>query len=61
MATTSCERRCSAFYFTEDTFDGVPIPIRNHLESIPIFVENRAEIARTIDEKLGITELASSV
>ena len=40
MVEIRCKRRCSTFYLPEDTFDGIPIPVGNHLEPIAIFVED---------------------
>jgi hypothetical protein len=61
MAKAICERGCSTFYFTKDTFDGVPIPIRRHLESVAIFIKNSSKIVRSIDEKDSLIEPAVSV
>lgn len=61
MAEVICDRLCSRFYFTKHTFDGVSIPARHHLESVAVFVENCAEIARSVDRKLGIAGQTSSV
>jgi predicted neuraminidase len=35
--------------------------VRNHLESVSIFVEDSAEIARAVDEKHGVVKLASTM
>ena len=44
------ELLCSAFYFSKNTFDSVPIPVRNVLKSEAVPVEGGVEPRALIDE-----------
>ena len=61
MVETICKRWCSSFYFPKDAFDGIPIPVRNHLESIAIFVKDSYQVVGIINEKFDIIELVLAV
>jgi hypothetical protein len=42
---------CSSFNFSKNTFDGIPIPMCNMLESESMTVTGRLQPRRSVDEK----------
>ena len=57
MAETIAKRRCSAFYFLKDTFDSIPIPMANCLESESGSSKCCFEMLGVIDEKHGVCDI----
>jgi len=61
MAKTICKRLGSSFYLPKDTFDGVPISVREDLKSVAVLGQNWPEIIDVIDEKQYVIELVAVV
>ena len=57
IAKTIRKRGGSAFYFSKDTFNCVPISMANYLKSIAVFGENWSEIVCVINEKFNCVKL----
>jgi hypothetical protein len=61
MAEAIRERRGSSFYLSEDTFDGVPIPIWFISESVAVVGKNLGEIRGVIDENRDLSQVTAVV
>jgi len=57
MAETICKRRFSAFYFSKDTFDSIPISMCESLKSVAIFSQNWSKIISIVNKKYNVVKL----
>jgi len=57
VAKTVWELISTSFYFTEDTFDAIPIPMSDVLESEPVTMTGGVKPRRAINEKDRIVNL----
>jgi len=61
MVETIRKRRCSSFYFPENTFDSVPISMWKHLKSVAVFIEDVHQVIGVVSEKFDIIEPIASM
>lgn len=52
-----CELVSPSFYIFVETFDGVPIPVGNVLESEPVTATRFLEPLRAVDETHGVRDV----
>ena len=57
VTKTVWERRGSAFYLSEDTFDSIPISMSFGLKLQPCSVKRSLEVIRAINEKHGVFDI----